>query len=165
MEVKIKNPMSGNWAEDELKLWQAILDYLEKKCNDPLAIKNTTLHSSDILNIAEKVELKEFVKDYFSEYLYGVDAYVSYSDLEKGYENKSYVDKNLIEGFIVTTAWTDSPYSSIWESDDDLEVVIDKRDFEKEEKAKADWIAEQKKQFNGDFDKFAEFVYDNYLEA
>ena len=164
MEVKIESPISDDWAEDEVKLWQAIFDYLEKKCKDPLAIASNALHSSDILNIAEKVGLEEFVKDYFSEYLWSVDAYVSYSDLEKGYENKSYIDKDLIEGFIVTTAWTESPYSSIWESDNDLEIIIDKRDFDKEAKAKVEWIAEQKKKYDNDFEKFAAAMYEERME-
>lgn len=156
MEVKIKNPISDDWAENEQKLWQAILDYLEDKYS------NTRLHGPDILSIAEKAGLKEFANDYFGEYLWNVDADVTYADLEKGYECKSYIDKDLIEGLIVTIAWTDSPYCSIWEREE-LELTIAKRNLEAENKAKQDWIEEQIKKYEGDIARFAAVMYDKYI--
>lgn len=47
----------------------------------------------------------------------------------------------------------------------DLEFEVIKIDKELDNKKRLNWIEERKKEYNGDFEKFAEFVYNTYVEA
>lgn len=164
MDIKLLTPMAdcfgfdsdeekNEFIEKEKKLWEILLDKASKKNNE--------VDEDDILKAADDVEIED-IEDALSEYCCNVDYDVDYADLEKSYENRSYADDDLIEGYRVVFEWCHSPYCSLFESTFTVRFI--KRDFEAEAKEKADWIAAQKEKFNGDFEKFAAEMYDSYIK-
>lgn len=164
MDIKLLDPMGECFGFDSEKEKQ---EFLEKKKKfweillDKASKKNNEVDEDDILKAADEVGIKK-IEDALSEYCCCVDYDVDYADLEKSYENRSYVDDNLIEGYRVSFEWCHSPYCSLFESTFTVKFI--KRDLEAEAKEKADWIAAQKTKFDGDFEKFAAEMYDSYIK-
>lgn len=164
MDVKLLSPIADcigfdndkekqEFCEKEKKFWEILLEKSSKKSDE--------VDEDDILDAAKEAEIRD-IEECLSEYCSCVDYDVDYADLEKSYENRSYADDDLIEGYRVVFEWCRSPYCSLFESTFTVKFI--KRDLEAEAKEKADWIAAQKEKFNGDFEKFAAEMYDSYIK-
>lgn len=100
---------------------------------------------------------KECLKDYMYENSHIVD-----SDVEKCWEeiegNLCVNDEYQLHIRYVNAACYDyDPFG-------DLDITVEKIDKEASNKKRLDWIKEQKEKFDNDFEKFADFIYTEYLE-
>jgi len=100
---------------------------------------------------------KKCLRDYIYE-----DGNVVYSDIEKCWEE---IESNLCvnDEYRLHIRYVDAVYYD-YDPFEELNITAEKIDKETDNKKRLDWIKEQKEKFDNDFEKFANFVYTEYLE-
>ena len=117
--------------------------------------------------VAEGADYEEALKESqldkrcLSDWIYE-DRHVGYTDIEKCWEeiegelciNDEY---RVHIGYVDAACYDYDPF-------EELDVTVEKIDEEADNRKRLDWIEEQKKKFDNDFEKFASFVYTEYVE-
>lgn len=100
---------------------------------------------------------KKCLRDYIYE-----DGNIVYSDIEKCWEE---IESNLCvnDEYRLHIRYVDAVCYD-YDPFEELNITVEKIDKETDNKKRFDWIKEQKEKFDNDFEKFANFVYTEYLE-
>ena len=166
---KLKEPYYGqDYPEEsryEEKIWELIMKRFEEKERI-----HYTFDSNELGLFFESCKKKDpdlqlDVDLYFRDLCnwFKEDTDPDYVDLEKGYADFSYSSSNFYEGFYISFEWRDSPYYNSWQY---FKLTLERLPEEEKDEAataKQHWIDGMRKDFNGDFDMFATFVYENYF--
>ena len=118
------------------------------------------LNGSSFSDALEQSELDEdCVRDWCYE-----DNEIVDSDIEKCWEAHE-CNFEIADEYRVYISFEEAACYDYNPLEGDLEFEVTKVDKEVDNKKRLNWIEERKKEYNGDFEKFAEFVYNTYVEV
>lgn len=113
------------------------------------------------MDYEEALEQSQLDKECLRDWIYEESKIVD-SDVEKCWEeiegDLCINDEYQVQyGYINAACYDYDPF-------EELDFMVEKIDKEAEAKKRLNWIEEQKKKFENDFEKFADFVYTEYVE-
>lgn len=114
-------------------------------------------------NFNDALEESELDEDCVRDWCYEANELID-SDIEKCFEthdcNFEIADEYRVHiGFDIAACYDYDPLES------DFYFEVTRVNKEADDKKRLDWIEERKKEYNNDFEKFAEFVYNTYVEV
>lgn len=112
------------------------------------------------MDYEEALEQSQLDKECLRDWIYE-DNHITDSDVEKCWENIEGElcindEYRLSFGYVNAACYDYDPF-------EELDVYAEKIDKDADDKKRLDWIEEQKKKFDNDFEKFASFVYTEYV--